>query len=301
MATLEHTPRGKGYDYAVSYFHHMVTATAMIPPNEAYPGQDLLSFSPKVSCTSRLPLRHSTMQVDYWMNWFENPNGDTSFFPECEAKFGDYRPVDLWRASPDGEGPARGLNNTAACSVGAGDICKPSPRAKPGSADNCQAYPGQEYPGTNSTAGAEVPGCSHLDKTLTDQILAAIARHDPAQPLFLFWAPHTVHTPLQVPRAFLDRFGYIDRFERRRYHAMVAYMDSLVGSVVAALKEKGMWDNLLWVTSSDNGGPVYAQGTQRGMRLPVAAGISREPVPRGSGSSPMPLLPPVAGLWPIWW
>ena len=31
--------------------------------------------------------------------------------------------------------------------------------------------------------------------------------HDAARPLFVFWAPHIVHSPLQVPRAYLEGFA----------------------------------------------------------------------------------------------
>ena len=34
--------------------------------------------------------------------------------------------------------------------------------------------------------------------------------------------------------------------------AMVNFLDDMVGQVVAALKKKGMWENLLWATNSDN-------------------------------------------------
>ena len=36
---------------------------------------------------------------------------------------------------------------------------------------------------------------------------------------------------------------------------MVNYLDDVVGEIVQALKDKGLWDNLLFVASSDNGGP----------------------------------------------
>ena len=36
------------------------------------------------------------------------------------------------------------------------------------------------------------------------------------------------------------------------------YVDDIdvVGDLVEALKQKGMWDNFLFVDSSDNGGPI---------------------------------------------
>ena len=37
---------------------------------------------------------------------------------------------------------------------------------------------------------------------------------------------------------------------------MVNYLDDVVSELVKALKAKGLWDNLLFIASSDNGGPV---------------------------------------------
>ena len=54
--------------------------------------------------------------------------------------------------------------------------------------------------------------------------------------------------------------------------AMVNFLDEMVGRVVSALKAKGMWDNLLWVTSADNGGPIYANGSAGANNWPLRGG-----------------------------
>lgn len=66
------------------------------------------------------------------------------------------------------------------------------------------------------------------------------------------------------PRNFythkVDKFSFIEEPSRRIYHAMVNYLDTLLGSVVDMLKHKGMWEQTLVVVFSDNGGPVYFNG-----------------------------------------
>ncbi|XP_019856107.1 PREDICTED: arylsulfatase B-like isoform X2 [Amphimedon queenslandica] len=93
-----------------------------------------------------------------------------------------------------------------------------------------------------------------------ERVLDVVSNHDPSTPLFLYYAPHIVHTPLQVPDRYLKLFSFINDHDRQYYHAMVNYLDDVVGEITDALKNKGMWDNLLFVTSSDNGGPVYPGG-----------------------------------------
>ena len=89
-----------------------------------------------------------------------------------------------------------------------------------------------------------------------EQLLKVIKNHNASTALFLYYAAHIVHRPYEVPAKYLNKFNFIDEPYRRVYHAMVNYLDDVVGEVVGALKDKGMWDNLLFVTSSDNGGPV---------------------------------------------
>ena len=70
------------------------------------------------------------------------------------------------------------------------------------------------------------------------------------------YAPHIVHRPYQVPEEYLKMFDFIDNELRQIYHAMIKYLDDVVGQLVSALKEKDLWGNLLFITSSDNGRPV---------------------------------------------
>ena len=90
-----------------------------------------------------------------------------------------------------------------------------------------------------------------------ERLLDTLSKHNPSTPLFLYYAPHIVHKPYQVPDEYLSKFSFIDNYFRQYYHAMVNYLDDVVGELTDALKKKGMWDNLLFVTSSDNGGPVH--------------------------------------------
>eukprot|EP00040_Diaphanoeca_grandis_P016465 m.84937 g.84937 ORF g.84937 m.84937 type:complete len:573 (-) comp25821_c0_seq3:107-1825(-) len=221
MATARHTPRGRGYDHALSYFHHM---------------------------------------EDYWQNWFENPNGSPSFFPACQkANTKNQVLRDLWLANDTYEGPAFGYMDTAPnCSVGNHDLCAISMEQQ------CQPYPG--FP------GAQVDGCTFVDETFAQHVVAEVLQHDTTGPLFLFWAPHTVHSPLQVPQHFHDKFKFIDDWRRRRYHAMVNFMDTKIGDLVQSLKSQGMYDNTIIFFSSDNGGPIYGDGAAGANNFPLKGG-----------------------------
>ena len=89
-----------------------------------------------------------------------------------------------------------------------------------------------------------------------ERLLDIINNHDPSAPLFLYYATHAPHDPYEVPERYLNMYSFIDYYYRQIYHAMVAYVDDVVGALVEALKNKGLWDDLLLVVSSDNGGPV---------------------------------------------
>lgn len=132
---------------------------------------------------------------------------------------------------------------------------------------------------TCSQVSESGPRCVWEDDMLAARLLSVIAAHNASQPLFLFWSAHTVHEPYEVPAADLQKFAFVDVAVRRYYAAMLSHLDGLVGTVVAALKAKGMWDDLLWVTSSDNGGPL-AKG-QPGSGLVGTSGSNNYPLRGG--------------------
>jgi membrane-anchored protein YejM (alkaline phosphatase superfamily) len=58
--------------------------------------------------------------------------------------------------------------------------------------------------------------------------------------------------PLQVPKAAMDRFSFIEDPRRQAYAAKAWWVDNAVGDVVDALKNRGMWNNTAFFLTADN-------------------------------------------------
>ena len=156
--------------------------------------------------------------------------------------------VDLWLGQPGGsEGPAHGYNNSIESCYSAMDAWCP---VDPDGVDECL----------------------YEDALFRDFIVDNIQAHDFADPLFTFYSPHIAHEPLQVPRSYYDKFPNIDEENRRRYHAMVNFMDDAVRDVVNTVVAKGVWDNTLVIFSADNGGPIYRSGDPGANNWPLKGG-----------------------------
>ena len=136
--------------------------------------------------------------------------------------------------------------------------------------------------GQSSQNGA---GCNYEDDLFTNFTIDAIASHDTsAGPMFIYFAPHSNHLPLEVPDAQLAKFASVDEPARRNYAAMNNYVDFHVGQVVDALKAAGMWENTIMVVTADNGGPIFGPSSQC-RTCDGSAGASNYPL-RGSKHSP---------------
>ena len=90
------------------------------------------------------------------------------------------------------------------------------------------------------------------------QIIQSYAANTTARargPLFLYYASHAVHTPMEVPQPNLDRFLPIKELTLpgQGYAALVTVLDEAVGNLTAALRGAGLWEQSLVVFQSDNG------------------------------------------------
>ena len=107
------------------------------------------------------------------------------------------RVVDLWNLSPDApEGTPEGGARTQVAQCNFTELGDWSMQKVTG--DRC--VPGAD--GDHWYGGYE-------DALFEQRMLDVIERHEPSQPLFLFWAPHSVHTPYEVPGPFMERFDFI--------------------------------------------------------------------------------------------
>lgn len=87
-----------------------------------------------------------------------------------------------------------------------------------------------------------------------DYVENLLYSRNPDDPMFLYLAFQSVHTPFQVPENYSEPFNYIGDADRESLLGMVLAMDEAVGRVMEALKATGHYDNSVIIFSSDNGG-----------------------------------------------
>jgi arylsulfatase I/J len=149
----------------------------------------------------------------------------------------------------------------------------------------------------NASAGAIYE--EFLFKNEALRVIREIGNASTPTPMFLYYAAHIVHLPLEVPASYNDSFNFISDKTRRTYHAMVKCIDDVLGEIVMELKKQSMWGNTFLVLSTDNGGPIgtstgttgtaTAATTATNAATAAATNAATGPIGRNAGANNFPL------------
>ncbi|XP_025083095.1 LOW QUALITY PROTEIN: arylsulfatase B-like [Pomacea canaliculata] len=111
-----------------------------------------------------------------------------------------------------------------------------------------------------------------------ERLREIVANHDTSLPLFLYLPFQSVHEPLQVPDEYKKMYPNLKTDGRRTFSGMVTAMDNLIGNLTQFIKEKGMYDDTLFIFTADNGGWTQFYGNNfplRGGKVTVWEGGTR--------------------------
>ena len=96
---------------------------------------------------------------------------------------------------------------------------------------------------------------------------------DDGKPLFLYLAFQAVHGPNEVPPEYMEVYDDKNWTEQRKIYAgMLTAADEGIGNVTQALKDNGLWDDTLFIFTTDNGGPTVACAVQGSSNYPKRGG-----------------------------
>lgn len=103
---------------------------------------------------------------------------------------------------------------------------------------------------------------TYIFGNITMDILEKYATNtDPNKsPFFIYLPFQAVHAPLQAPQNVINSFYNvtIPNYNRSVKAAMMRVLDDTIGKIIDAIKNKyNLWDDLVLIWSTDNGGPIY--------------------------------------------
>ncbi len=116
--------------------------------------------------------------------------------------------------------------------------------------------PGSYYPPYINIPLEPSSGNSYLTDFIMDKILEFLKSVN-NKPVFLYYAPYAVHTPIQPVSKLLPKYENKKEWNGQNnaeYATMVENLDIQIGRLISELKELGMFDNTFILFTSDNGG-----------------------------------------------
>lgn len=134
---------------------------------------------------------------------------------------------------------------------------------------NASPIPGHRKQPQGEVVDAEYRGLQYAPDVIMTEALRFIERQSTERPFFLYLPFVEPHVAMHPPQAWLEKYpvewdaesgayrgenGYLPHSRpRAAYAAMITHLDEHVGQIVAALKQRGLYDRTLIVFTSDNG------------------------------------------------
>lgn len=138
------------------------------------------------------------------------------------------------------------------------------------SVDNCNS-PGSSIRdawlnnATFPSAIGEYTGTRFSERAI--QYVENHAKVHPDQSMFMYLALHNTHGPLEALPEFIKMYNTTYPFPQQHlYYAMMTTVDTIVANLTAAIKKAGLWDNSIFIWTTDNGAPVQVGGTNYPLR-----------------------------------
>lgn len=107
----------------------------------------------------------------------------------------------------------------------------------------------------------------YLTRLEAREAVRFVRERDPSRPFFLYVPFTAPHSPMQAPKATIEKYAKLPNTKYRRvYAAMVDEMDQAVGQILAVLDEEEIAEETIVFFSSDNGGTEIYGGVNTPLR-----------------------------------
>lgn len=107
----------------------------------------------------------------------------------------------------------------------------------------------------------------YLTRLEAKEAVRFIRERDRSKPFFLYVPFTAPHSPMQAPKATIEKYERLPTADHRRvYAAMVDEMDQAIGQILDVLDEQGLGEETLVFFSSDNGGTHAFGGVNTPLR-----------------------------------
>jgi len=125
--------------------------------------------------------------------------------------------------------------------------------------DTGKLYQGVDF--FNGTTADFSKNGTYSSLTFTEEAIRIInQKNQNSPPMFMYVAMQNGHDPYEVPDIYKDQYSHIENEDRRALAGQITMMDESVGNITAALKRNGLWENTIFIFSSDNGAPTQSRG-----------------------------------------